>query len=181
MIQTNALPDETPGRVALQTRQGHPAAAPEVPAWPALTPNVELVGEMPGTGFKDKQWLIQRDGRFIQVTELLYRVAERANGQRTIQEIAEGVTEATDWIVSADNVRQLLRTKLIPLGLIAAADGSVALHSEARVRSPIQINLRRNIVGPRILDLIAGVLQVLYRPPVLIPVLLVVATAQDRK
>ena len=59
---------------------------------------------MPGTGFKDRQWLIERDGRFIQVTELLYRVAEQANGTRTLEKIAEKVTESTDWMVDADDV-----------------------------------------------------------------------------
>src|ERR687896_442181 len=101
-----------------------------IPEQPALAPNVELVGEMQGTGFTDRQWLIRRDGRFIQVSELLYRVAEQANGERTLEEVAEAVTAATDWIVTPDNIRVLLETKLIPLGLIATADGSVAPSTE---------------------------------------------------
>ena len=76
-----------------------------VPGRPALAAHVDLIGEMQGTGYTDRQWLIRRDGRFIQVTELLYRVAERADGQHTLEEIAEGVTEATDWAVSPDDVR----------------------------------------------------------------------------
>jgi hypothetical protein len=28
-----------------------------------------------GSGFQDRQWLVQRDGRFIQLTELLYHIA----------------------------------------------------------------------------------------------------------
>src|SRR3712207_1563140 len=99
---------------------GQPASIVEVPERPRLAPNVEFVGEMQGTGFQDRQWLVQRDGRFIQVTELLYRVAEQINGERTLAEIAEEVTGATEWMVSADNVRYILQAKLIPLGLIAA-------------------------------------------------------------
>jgi putative peptide zinc metalloprotease protein len=132
---------------------------------------------MQGTGFTDRQWLIRRDGRFIQVSELLYRVAEQANGERTLEEIAEAVTAATDWIVTPDNIRVLLETKLIPLGLIATADGSVAPSTEDEAPSPLQINLRRNIVGPHLLDLIAGVLKVLYTPVVLVPILFLVAIA----
>jgi hypothetical protein len=69
----------------------------KIPEQPALAPSVQLVGEMQGSGFKDRQWLIQRDGHYIQVTELLYRVAELANGERTLREIAAELTERTDW------------------------------------------------------------------------------------
>src|SRR5207248_3056149 len=71
------------------------------------------------------QWLIQRGCHFLQVTELLYRIAEQANGKRTLEEIAQKFTDSTDWLVSADNVRQLIQTRLMPLGLVAGADGPV--------------------------------------------------------
>src|SRR5215216_4819992 len=93
------------------------SVAVNVPECPALAPSVQLVGEMQDSGFQDRQWLIQRNGQFIQLTELLYRIAEHANGERTLEDIAAGVTEATDWIVTVDNVRLLLQTKLIPMGL----------------------------------------------------------------
>jgi putative peptide zinc metalloprotease protein len=169
--------DKDPERMTLLAEQKQLTTPTEVPERPALGPNVELVGEMQGTGFQDRQWLIRRDGRFIQVTELLYRVAEQVNGKQTIDEIAAALTEATDWIVTPDNVRQLLQTKLIPFGLVATADGSVAPRVEDQARSPLQINLRRTIVSPRLLDLLARALQVLYTPPVLIPVLLIIAVA----
>src|SRR5215217_5948394 len=54
-----------------------PSAMPRIPERPVLAPNVELVGELRGTGFEDRQWLVQRDGRFIQLTELFYRIAEQ--------------------------------------------------------------------------------------------------------
>ena len=98
---TEPLPGREPGQSA---------PAVEVPERPALSQNVQLVGEMPETGFTDRQWLIQRDGRFIQLTELLYRIAEHANGDRTLEEIAARVTDATVWVVTAADVRQLLRT-----------------------------------------------------------------------
>jgi putative peptide zinc metalloprotease protein len=148
-----------------------------VPERPQLAPNVELVGEMQHSGFEDRQWLVQRDGRFIQLTELLYRVAERANGEQTLEEIALGVTEATDWMVSAADVRQLIQTKLIPMGLIIPADGSPVPDLRDRGRSPLALGLRTRAVGPDGIDPIARVLQFLYAPAVLIPVLVVVAVA----
>src|SRR5690242_21818480 len=115
-----------------QARPNQDKAAPAadsaqvaIPDRPALAPNVELSGAMQESGFEKEQWLVQRDGRFIQITELLYRVAEQANGERSAEEMAQGVSEATGRKVSADNVRQLVG-KLIPLGIILQADGTVA-------------------------------------------------------
>src|SRR5215210_1439406 len=95
----------------------------EVPEYPALASGVELIGEMEGTGFEERQWLVQRGERFIQLSELLYRVAEQADGESTHEEMAQGVTRSTDWLVSAENVRQLLQGKLLPLGIILPARG----------------------------------------------------------
>jgi len=59
-------------------------AAAEEPKRFTLAPNVQLLGEMQGTGFEDRQWLIQHGDEFLQVTELLYRILEQANGERTL-------------------------------------------------------------------------------------------------
>jgi outer membrane lipoprotein-sorting protein len=154
-----------------------PAITSELPERPMLAPYVYLIGEMPGTGFTERQWLIQRDGRFIQVTKLLYRVAEQANGERTLEEMAKGVTESTDWIVDADDVRQLIQTKLIPLGLIARADDFITSPSGATVQSqgysPLALTLRMQALSPRLIDPITKVLQIFYAPPILISILIV--------
>ncbi len=150
----------------------------EVTERPELSPNVQLAGQLQGSGFRDQQWLIQRNGQFIQLTELLYRVAECANGERTLQEIAEVVTDKTDWMVSADNVRFLIQTKLVPLGIIATMDGTVRPGvNVARGHSPLSVNLRTKVISPRVIDPITRVLQILYAPVLLIPILGVVAVA----
>src|SRR4051812_20414240 len=162
-------------------RRGGATGPAAVPERPALAPDVHLIGVMQGTGFKDRQWLIRRQGRFIQVTELLYKVAEQANGQHTLEEIAEKVTEATDWWVSPEDVRQLVRAKLMPLGLMAMADGTVAPGGGAagrdRERSPLAVQLRLRALSPRLIEPITKVLQALHAPPVLIPILIAAALA----
>ncbi|HYY75137.1 MAG TPA: hypothetical protein VE644_02325, partial [Gaiellaceae bacterium] len=60
----------------------------------------------------------------IQLTELLYLVADEADGRREPAEIAERVGRRYGRVVSADNVRYLVEEKLRPLGILAAADGS---------------------------------------------------------
>jgi putative peptide zinc metalloprotease protein len=133
------------------------------------------------TGFTDRQWLVQRDGQFLQVTELLYRVLEQLDGARGLDEIAAGLTASTDWMVTADNVRQILRSKLIPMGLIAAGDdairSSAAVAARHRARSPLAVNMRVKTIGPRVIDPVTRVLQHLYAPPVLIPLLVLIAVA----
>lgn len=141
---------------------------------PVLAPDVQLLGEMPGTGFVDRQWLLRRQDRFIQVTELLYRIAECLTGEHTLQQVAAAVSESTEWTVTADHVRQLVQAKLVPLGLVA---GSATPAASPRSRSPLQIAGRRTLLGPRALAAIVGPLQVLYTPAVLVPLLLVSVAA----
>ena len=150
-----------------------------VPDYPALAPDVELLGEMQETGFKEPQCLVRRGERFIQLTELLYRVAEQADGKSTHQEIAERVTRSTDWLVSPENVRQLLASKLLPLGIVALAEGEALQIPAVRERttSPLRVNARTRLLGPDSIDPITEVLQVLFAPLVLVPVLLAVALA----
>lgn len=144
----------------------------EVPEQPALAPSVRLVGEMQGSGFKDRQWLIQRDGHYIQVTELLYRVAEQANGEHTLREMAAELTEGTGWVVTEDHVRLLLQ-KLIPLELIATTDAKASSYHRPDIL--LSLNVRKQIISPRIVTPLTKVFQVLYAPPVLIPLLIAIA------
>ena len=146
------------------------ASASPVAERPQLAPGVELSGRMEDSGFQDQQWLILRNGGFVQVTELLFRVAEQANGRHTLDEMARGVSDATGRGVSADNVRQLIETKLIPLGLVTRADGTVegaeAGDGHAPSRSPLAVNMRMAMISPRLVEPAASVFQILFWPPI---------------
>ena len=168
-------------KIAADSRD-RPAAGDqvEVPERPALAAGIELIGEMRGTGFVDSQWLVKRGDRFLQLTELLYRVAEQTNGERTLEEIAAEITESGDRLVTADNVR-LVVEMLIPAGIVAAGDRSPAIAQAIRERearpSPLGLGLRMRAVGPRIIDPIASVLQYLFVPPVLVAALVAAVLA----
>jgi putative peptide zinc metalloprotease protein len=146
-----------------------------LPERPMLAPFVQLMGELEGTGFRDRQWLIQRNRRFLQVTELLYRIAEHADGRRTLPEIATAVSVAMDRLVSSDQVAQVIGRVLIPRGLIIPPAGYRVAQTPDRVRSPLAVNMRLRMLGPEIVDPISRVLQVFFWPPVLIPVLVTIA------
>jgi putative peptide zinc metalloprotease protein len=152
------------------------AETPRAAQLPRLAPQVELLGELQASGFKDRQWLIRRGDRFVQVTELLYRVAERATGQHTLDDIAAAVTESTEWIVGPEHVRQLILTRLLPLGLIAQVEGPAAVHADA-APSPLGVNMRVKVIGPNLVDPVARTLRFLFAPPILLPLLAATALA----
>jgi putative peptide zinc metalloprotease protein len=150
-------------------------SAPEVPERPALAPNVQPVGEMPGTGFTDQQWLILRNGQFLQVSQLLYQVAAQIDGVRTLSDIAERLTETTEWAVTEDNVRQIIASKLIPLGLIAQPGDAAS--QDAPMPSPLGVNMRMKVIRPQFLNPVTLVLKDLFAPIRLALVLSVVVLA----
>jgi putative peptide zinc metalloprotease protein len=174
MLNTKANPTSE------KTDQSAPSSAiPEVPERPALADNVQPIGEMPDTGFSEQQWLILRNAQFVQVSELLYRVVEQIDGNRTLKEIAERMTEATDWLVSEADVRRIIQSKLMPLGLIAAA-GETAASTHSALADPkpqpsaMAVNMRMKVIGPQFVNPIAGALENLFNPVGLVFVLAVV-------
>src|SRR5688572_6721224 len=83
----------------------------------SLAPGIRLHGQMPGVGFTTAQWLIERNGQFLQVSELLYRVAEQMDGRRSAADIAARLTETSDWAIEREHVEYLIEKKLRPLGI----------------------------------------------------------------
>lgn len=130
-------------------------ASPASPA-PCIGHNVRLIGKMNGLGFQDQQWLIDCDGRLLQVSELLYRVAEQANGTRNLKQIADLVSSCTEWSLDASDVEQLMQAKLIPLGII----GTNARQKEKQ-SSPLGINVKFRTLRPGFIEPITSVLRFL--------------------
>lgn len=176
-MAVNAVPAERRRRPVLQASEPdrQPVAVPERPH---LAPNLELCGRMADSAFQEAQWLASCDGRFIQLSELLYRIAEQVDGTRNLEEIADAVSDAVDRNVSAANVRQLLERRLIPLGIVANGDGTVLGSKAGAMRSPLSVNMRMAVLTPRAIDPATRVLQWLYWPPVLLAVLAAGAVAQ---
>lgn len=138
-----------------------------VPERPKLAPGVSLAGQMRESAFKNPPWLIERDGAgYVQVTELLYRIAEQCDGRQTLEQIAAAVSEQTGRNVSADNVKVLVGTQLLLKGLVQTADGKVV--GGAGARSLLAISLRNTMIGPEQLERPAAVFQWLFWPPVMI-------------
>jgi putative peptide zinc metalloprotease protein len=96
---------------------------------------VQLIGEMPGSGYRVAPCLVRRaDGQTIQLTPLLYALLSAIDGDRDNAELGAAVAGTTGRRVSEDNVRQLAEQKLRPLGLLVRADGS---QPEVKKRNPL--------------------------------------------
>jgi putative peptide zinc metalloprotease protein len=92
---------------------------------PRLAEGIELIGQYEGSGFKNPPYIARRsDGQMVQMAELLYVVADEIDGSKTYDEIAERVTQRFERGLDAEMVQTLAEEKLVPLGVVAAADGS---------------------------------------------------------
>jgi putative peptide zinc metalloprotease protein len=147
---------------------------------PELAPGVKLVGEFAGSAFTDRQWLIERSGHFLLVPELLYRVAEAATSERTLDEIASQVSASTDWSLTAEQVGRIITTKLIPLALIAPAPDDAAGPAVVRPSSPspLQLRLKKRILSAKRIEPVTSVLRFLFLPVILVPLLIAAGFAQ---
>ena len=142
------------------------AAGSGPPSRPMLAPGVVLAGPMPGTAYQNQQWLIQRADRYLQVSEILYRVAELSDGTRTEEEIAVLVSAATRRNVTADDVQAVVTSKLGPAGIVAST-ADVPL-TAAPSSSPLGVQLGTKVIGPAAIDAVARIAQIFFFPGVAI-------------
>src|SRR5829696_1432287 len=118
------------GRVAVISAQAAPprtewapSRAPETVL--ALADGVELIGEYEGSGYRRPPLLARRgDGQMVQLTRLLYLVAEACDGRRDAQTVAAAVSARYGRRVSAGNILHLAEQQLRPLGVLTQPDGS---------------------------------------------------------
>ena len=170
MTVDTSAPEIAPVATAEKARARDQAEPPE------LAPGVELVGEMPETGFQDRQWLVMRNGQFVQLTELLYRVCEQCDGQHTLEEIADAVSSSTDWLLNASQIELLIEKKLVPIGLVwTDSDADDSSHTPAP--SPLKLQMRARAVGPRAIEPVTNLLQVLFTPVLMLPLLGLIVVA----
>lgn len=115
---------------------------------------------------------MRRDGQFVQLTELLYRTMEQIDGTKDVEAIAGEVSKRSGKQVSADDVRRLL-AKVIPLGLVVKADGSVEQTAEAgsAERSPLAVNMRMAVIPEGAANAVGSIFSAFFLPPVVVSVL----------
>jgi putative peptide zinc metalloprotease protein len=137
---------------------------------PRLAEGIELIGEYKGSGFKEPPYLARRgDGQVIQLPRLLYLVAEQADGQHDMDQIASVAGENFGRPLNADNVRFLVEKKLRPLGVLAAADGSSPKLKKANPL--LALNFKAALVPQGLVRTVTAVFLPLFWPLFVIAVL----------
>jgi putative peptide zinc metalloprotease protein len=156
-------PRTTPIRVA--------AAGEEVLS---LSSGTEVLGEIPGSGYRRPPALARRgDGQVVSLTPLLHQVLLAVDGRRTLSEVAARVSESSGRLVRPDDVRHLVDGSLRPLGLLRRADGA---EPELRRSNPmLALRLRRAVTDPAVTSRLTAPFAVLFHPLVVAPVVLAFA------
>ncbi|HVM09870.1 MAG TPA: hypothetical protein VM345_15490 [Acidimicrobiales bacterium] len=149
---------------------------------PMRAPGVELLGELQDSGYAESRSIVRRaDGQIVQLTPLLYQLVELVDGSRTVDDIADALSDRTGRNVSVDNVISLLE-KLEPLGVLATGDGSAPQHPKPipllalrwkvvvsdpeatrRITSPFAVLFKSAIVVPTLIAFVAVTWWVLFR------------------
>jgi putative peptide zinc metalloprotease protein len=126
---------------------------------------VTLLGEYEGSGYTTPHYLARRaSGSVVQLTELLFLVADACDGNRSADQIAAQVSERYGKQLSADNVESLLG-KLRPLGVVTAADGSTP---EVADPDPLlALKWRVSLVGKTAVTRIVRPFLPLFWPPII--------------
>ncbi|MFL6161817.1 MAG: hypothetical protein ACJ74U_06270 [Jatrophihabitantaceae bacterium] len=139
------------------------AAEPVATDVPVRATGLELIGEMPGSGYRRPPALVRRrDGQTLQLTRLLYLLLEAVDGHRNYAEIATGVSAAFGRSISADNARALVEDKLRPLGLIRLPDGA---EPEVRKANPLlALRFRWVVSNPAVTRRITAPFARLFNP-----------------
>src|SRR5687768_15454931 len=140
----------------------------------ARATGIELLGETPGSGYRNPPALVRRgDGQVITLTPLLHQVMLAVDGRRTVAEVAEEVSAASGRLVRPDDVRQLVDASLRPLGLLLRADGS---EPELRRSDPLlALRFRRAVTDHAVTRRLTAPFAVLFTPLIVIPVVLAFA------
>ena len=137
----------------------------------ARAAGVQLLGEIPGSGYRNPPALVRRaDGQVVTLTPLLQQVLQAVDGRRTVAEIADAVTASSGRLVRAEDVRQLVDGSLRPLGLLLRADGT---EPELRRADPLlALSFRRVVTDPAVTRKLTAPFAVLFTPLLVVPVVL---------
>ena len=137
-------------------------------AIPRLADGIELLGEYQGSGYAQPPSLVRRpDGQVIQMSRLLYQVTCRIDGSRDPGAIADLVGEDLGLSLSGDQVRHLITSRLLPLGIIAAEGAPAAA---PRANPLLALRARETLLPRAAANAVGVLLRPLFRPPIIVAV-----------
>jgi putative peptide zinc metalloprotease protein len=139
------------------------------PQVPSRAEGVQLLGRSEGSGYRDAPSLVRRaDGQTLQLTPLLYLVLEAADGSRDTEEMARHVSAGSGRLVSPENIRTLMDSQLLPMGLLRLADGS---QPEVRKADPLLgMRFRHTVTDPERTRRLTAPFAALFNPLIVVAV-----------
>src|SRR4051794_2807289 len=130
-----------------------------------LAPGTRLLGPYQSSGFRDERYLVRRtDGQMVLVSKLIYFVAERLDGSRTVEDIAVEATDAFERPLDESNILSLIDARLRQCGLIA--DPATTAPASAKTDPLLGLSVRFVMLSPGVVRTLARALAVLFRPGV---------------
>ncbi|MGH2773735.1 MAG: hypothetical protein ACRDIU_11450 [Actinomycetota bacterium] len=143
------------------------------PERPKVASGIELIGKYEDSGYKNPPYLARRaDGQTISLSQLLFLVAEQADGNHNLDEIAAAVSTQYGKSVSADNVAYLVEEKLQPLGMM---EGAGDRPPDSRPDPLLALKFKKVLIPQGAVNALAGALRPLFWPPVILVVLVAFA------
>ncbi|UZX04378.1 hypothetical protein F8G81_18500 [Arthrobacter sp. CDRTa11] len=155
------------------SQAGPPSSAVGVdgsqPQVPLRADGIQLIGRSQGSGYREAPSLVRRaDGQTLQLTPLLYAVLEAADGSRGVEEIADHASAVSGRLVSGDNVRTLIDSQLLPMGMLRLADGS---QPEVKKSDPLlAMRFRYTVTDPERTRRITAPFAALFNPLIVVAV-----------
>jgi putative peptide zinc metalloprotease protein len=140
---------------------------------PRLADGVELLGEYQDSGYSQPPSLVRRaDCQVIQMSALLYQVTCRIDGTHGPVAIAQQVSADLGRLLNADQVRYLITTKLMPLGVVAGADVPAGLPEPGlpTANPLLALRARGTLLTERASNAVGTLLRPLFRWPVIVAV-----------
>lgn len=160
--------------MAVTTSSGAQAPGRDVAAVaevPALADGVELLGQVPGSGYRQAPSLVRRgDGQTLQLTPLLYAVLASVDGERDVAALSAEASRRTGKQVGVETTRLLLG-RLAPLGVLRG-DGS---ETPARANPLLALRFKVVVTDPETTRRLTAPFAVLFRTPVVVVSLLAFA------
>jgi putative peptide zinc metalloprotease protein len=145
-------------------------------AVPRRAAGVELLGAMPGSGYRQPPALVRRaDGQTITLTRLLHLTLQAVDGRRDYAEVAAILSGRITKTATAEDVEYLVEQKLRPLGLVLT--GTDPEPTTRKANPLLALRLKVVVTDPALTRRLTAPFAWLFRPVVALPLIVAFALA----
>jgi len=138
-----------------------------------LIKGIEIIGKSKDSGYRNDLYLIRTsEGRFIQLTSLLFHIVVALQQETDLSIIAGQVSQLEEKEVNTQAIQFLIDEKLVPLGIISDSSGDLPLKNPKTQDQFLGLKYRLSFVSSGMVNRIAGILTPFFLPSVMVTVLI---------